>query len=199
MGLYQSTQDRLSEVGRLAGLGIEHRHGESVSLAKIRQAVEAADYESAMKLADQLPQNDQSLNIRAVLLMRTGHEVQAANVLRPRVFDTKTGVVRSDASELTIGNLATALFLCGKVAGAKQLLKKIPETAPVAQRLQQAIATWEKRLSWWQWLDWKINGVEHGEEFEMCEPGAFEWDRRNETSAESITTFDSGGDYNMAV
>lgn len=199
MGLYQSTQDRLSQVGRLADLGIEQRRSDSVSMEKIRKAVEAADYDAALNLAEQLPASEQSLNTRAVLLMRTGHAAQAANALRPRVFDTKTGVVREGVAELTIGNLASALFMCGKVAGARQLLKRISAGAPVAQKLQQAIAEWEKQLSWWQWLDWKINGVEHGDRFEIHEPGVFEWEQQTETSVTSTSKFESDNNYNMAV
>jgi hypothetical protein len=72
--------------------------------------------------------------------------------------------VRKDCPPLVAINFATALLLSGHPAGCLEVLRELPatlntaEAAAVAQ-LGRALRDWEGRLSWWGWLDWKINRI----------------------------------------
>jgi hypothetical protein len=122
-------------------------------------------YADALGLTRGKGAGDQQLqNVRGVCLLRTGQVDEALMLFRGMALQTGGISVRKDCSPLIAINFATSLLLSAHPAGCLEVLRELPESlAPVEAdavvRLDRAIRDWERRLSWWGWLDWKVNRI----------------------------------------
>ncbi|TWU46969.1 tetratricopeptide repeat protein [Rubripirellula reticaptiva] len=118
-------------------------------------------------------------NALGVCLMRIGHVDQAVDVFRSFVLVPGTVLERPEVSFASKRNFATALLLKGLPSGAITVLADIrdPDSTRSAQ-LYAAIRRWEKTLSWFRWLDWKLNSIEpcNCQVVLDFEPGEFDFD-----------------------
>lgn len=118
-------------------------------------------------------------NALGVCLIRAGHVDKAVDVFRSFVLMPGTVLERSDVSNAAKRNFATALLMKGIPSGALSVLAEIRDPDhPMALRLEAAIKHWEKSLSWFRRLDWKLNGVEPANCRVILdfEPGEFEFE-----------------------
>jgi hypothetical protein len=131
------------------------------TLERAMRHVASGHYERALNLLDAAGRDAPIRNARGVCLLRMGRYEDATRVLRELVLSPGCTWMRSDIPTLYKTNFATALFLGGHPAGCLEILAEIHEEKhPSVQRLRSAIKSWEKRLSWLQWLNWKISRVE---------------------------------------
>ncbi|QDU40601.1 hypothetical protein Mal4_49590 [Maioricimonas rarisocia] len=94
-------------------------------------------------------------NARAVCLMRVGDPQQSVRVLRS--LTVSGGVtLRSDSPLECQINFATALAMSGNAQGAVSILDSINrDNDPRVHRLRDAIAHWQTKLTFWEWIQWK--------------------------------------------
>ncbi|MFG0332570.1 MAG: hypothetical protein ACF8TS_04325 [Maioricimonas sp. JB049] len=110
-------------------------------------------------------------NARAVCMMRLGDVQQALRILRSLAV-TGGITLRTDAPLEYQINFATALAMSGNAQGAVSILDSINrEEDPRIRRLREAIAAWQKQLTFWKWIQWKGGmAVEQPVSFDF-EPG----------------------------
>lgn len=100
-------------------------------------------------------------HMMAVCAMRFGDVDFALNLLRGLCLTSGTTIVRRETSDTLRINFATTLLLKGLPSGTLEILQDVRDRdSPPVRQLKGAIATWEKRLSWLRWLDWKTSRIE---------------------------------------
>lgn len=100
-------------------------------------------------------------NRRAVQLLREGKIEEATRILRSLVLKAGCTWMRPEVPNLVKRNFATALLLGGYPSGCLEVLAEIKdETHPRVQQLHAAIKTWEKTLTFFQWLNWWTGRIE---------------------------------------
>jgi hypothetical protein len=151
----------------------------SPALQRACSRLQRGDYDGAADLLAAAGRDIQVRNALGVCLMRLGRVDKAVEVFRSFVLMPGTVLERPDVSNACKRNFATALLMKGFPSGAMSVLAEIREPGhPVTLRLNCAIRRWEGSLSWFRWLDWKLNGIEPP----MCqvplefEPGEFDFD-----------------------
>ena len=122
-------------------------------------------------------------NVRGVCLLRTGQVDDALMLFRGIALQTGGVSVRKDCPPLIAINFATALLLSGHPAGCLEVLRELPASLSTAEaeavaQLGRALRNWEGRLSWWGWIDWKINRIASGRVSVRLEgePGLTGWE-----------------------
>lgn len=141
--------------------------------------IQKSDYAGAAALLAAAGRDPHVRNTLGVCLMRMGSVDKAVDVYRSFVLMPGTVLERREVSNASKRNFATALLMKGFPSGALSVLAAIHDPDhPMAVRLYSAITRWEKSLSWFRRLDWKLNGVEPSN----CqvpldfEPGEFDFD-----------------------
>jgi hypothetical protein len=90
-------------------------------------------------------------NALAVCQMRLGQPHPAIELLRGLVLDPNGINLRADVPATFKTNFATALLMNHNLSGCLSALNSVNEANhPAVHRLQSAIQTWRKTLSWWQ-------------------------------------------------
>ena len=145
--------------------------------------IQRGDYAGAADFLTQAGRDPQVRNALGVCLMRIGSVDKAVDVFRSFVLIPGTVLERPEVSNASKRNFATALLMKGFPSGTLSILTAIDDPGhPMSVRLYSAIKQWEETLSWFRWLDWKLNWVEPG----SCqvplafEPGEFDLDVRIE-------------------
>lgn len=170
--------------------------GQSPTLApgshsRLQQLTDMGEYQKALELLKDRSCDNAMLNAKAVLLMRTGKPGDAAILLRPHVWDPGTFTLIADVPDFIRLNFATALLMTGRVAGAIEVIRSIQGSGnEQAMTLLNAIRVWEKSLSIFGWLDWKICGIEHVKKGIPVgsDPGRFGWEPISLPSGEPSAT-----------
>ena len=130
----------------------------------MRQAnslIQKNDYAGAVNLLASAGRDPQVRNALGVCLMRSGRIDQAVEVFRSFVLMPGSVMERPDVSNACKRNFATALLMKGFPSGALTVLAETREPEDIMEmRLRSAIKQWEKSLSWFRRLDWKMNGIE---------------------------------------
>jgi hypothetical protein len=94
-------------------------------------------------------------NARAVCLLRLNDPAAAVAALRTLVMEPGALAMRADVPILFQINFATALAMSGNVLGAVRIMNGIEQPDdPRLQELRQAVAQWEKTLTFWEWIQW---------------------------------------------
>ena len=129
--------------------------------AAANKAVKLANvgrYEDALQiLAAASSSAPEIKNAKAVCLMRLGQHTAAAQILRSLVMLPGCTWMKPELPVIYRTNFATALLLSNLPAGVQETLFEIKEKDhPSVLRLHDAMQTWQKGLSWWQWLNWKL-------------------------------------------
>lgn len=123
--------------------------------------IKKSDYSGAANLLAAAGRDTQVRSAQGVCLMRTGRAEAAVDLYRSFVLTPGTLLERADVSNVYKRNFATALLMKGLPSGALAVLKQTREPDHRnAVRLYTAIRQWEKSLSWWRRLDWKLNAIE---------------------------------------
>ncbi len=100
-------------------------------------------------------------NALGVCLLRLRQVEEALNTFRAFVLLPDAVSERPDVSNACKRNFALSLLLSGSPSGAREVLLATNELDhEMAVKILGAIKNWEGRLSWWRWLDWKINRIE---------------------------------------
>ena len=129
----------------------------------IHQAIAAERYEKALKLATSAGHIPDVRNAKGVCLLRLGRFEEAVAVYRELVVNPGTTSMRPGVPTVYKTNFATALLLAGNVSGCQQTLDEMAEEQhPTVQRLRTAIQRWQKSLSLWQKINWRVGGIEPG-------------------------------------
>jgi hypothetical protein len=120
-------------------------------LTEVERLLATGQLHEALTAAEEMGGSPWADNARAVCLMRLGRATQAAELLRPLVFDRTGFGLRPDADPLFQANYATALLLDGNADGFHGVLSDIRDrTHPAAAKLTAAVHRWKATLSWWE-------------------------------------------------
>ncbi|MEQ9407099.1 MAG: tetratricopeptide repeat protein [Fuerstiella sp.] len=119
---------------------------------------EAGQFEDALRLlATGTSAAPEIRNARGVCLLRLGRAEDAVRTFRALVVPSGCTWMNKELPVHYRTNFSTALLLAGLPLGAKETLHEIPEKYhPSVLRLQAALASWVRGLSWWQRLNWKM-------------------------------------------
>ena len=122
--------------------------------------IQKKDYVGAANMLGSAGHDTQVRNVLGVCLMRLGRIDEAVKIYRSFVLQPGTVYERANVSGAAKRNFATALLLKGLPSGAVTVLDDMHDPEhPMAVRLYSALKRWEKSLSWFRWLDWKINAI----------------------------------------
>ena len=149
------------------------------TLQHAKVMIQKGDYAGAANLLATAGHDPKVRNALGVCLMRSGKIDKAVDVYRSFVLNPGSVVERREASNSSKRNFATALLMKGFPSGALAVLAEIRDPDhPMAVRLHSAIRQWEKSLSWFRRLDWKLNGIEpsHCHVPLDFEPGEFDFE-----------------------
>ncbi|MGB7327766.1 MAG: tetratricopeptide repeat protein [Rubripirellula sp.] len=149
------------------------------TLHKACVLIQKGNYSAAVDFLAASGRDPSVRNALGVCLMRLGEIDRAVEVFRSFVLVPGTVSERSEVSNASKRNFATALLLKGLPSGAMTVLADIhdPDSTKSA-RIYWAVRKWEKSLPWLRWLDWKLNRIEP----RNCqvpldfEPGEFDFD-----------------------
>ncbi len=188
------TNTKKNQASNSHAVGTQNAGNETPTLnPALRQAyglIQKNDYAGAANLLAAAGRDPQVRNVLGVCLMRMGCIEKAVDVFRSFVLMPGTVLERADVSNASKRNFATALLMKGLPSGALSVLAEIHDPDHLmAVRLYSAIKQWEKTLSWFFWLDWKLNGVEPAK----ChvplafEPGELDFDVHTQHSVEPGT------------
>lgn len=123
--------------------------------------IQARHYEKAVDLLRSAGGAPEVRNAMGVCLLRLGRHEHAINTLRELVLAPGCTWMRSDRPAQYKVNFATALLLGGHPAGCVEVLGEIHnEALPAVKQLREAINRWQKTLTFWQRLNWKLGQVE---------------------------------------
>jgi hypothetical protein len=129
-------------------------------MQRLRRFILEEDYAGAKKMLRETGEGPDARNALGVCLMRSGKAQEAIEVLKALVIEPGTLVERSDIPEHYRRNFATALLMCQRIGGCLQLLRPGKnDKHPVSEQLLQTIKDWEKSLSFWQKVNWKLYEV----------------------------------------
>ncbi len=149
------------------------------TLRRAREWIQNRNYSKAANLLATAGRDAKVRNALGVCLMRMGKVDSAVEVFRSFVLMPGTVIERGDVNHASKRNFATALIMKGYPSGALDVLAETHDPDhPMAVRLREAIAQWEKSLPWLRWFDWKLNHIEP----KNChvpltfEPGEFDFD-----------------------
>jgi len=133
-------------------------------LLKVAQLADLEKFDDARQLlADVSRHSDEIRNARGVLMMRTGQIEAAVGLLRTLALAPGCTWLKPGAPVYYQTNYATSLLLFGRPQGATSVLADIREkNHPSVLRLREAIRSWERRLPWWQRLNWKLGVAPDG-------------------------------------
>lgn len=117
---------------------------------------------------------DAAINARSVCLMRLGRGEDARKALRTTVMQSECTWMKPDVPVIYRTNFCMALLLSGHPQGCLSLLMDIKEQDhPSVQRVRQALEAWQRGLTFWQRLQWKV-GIEPETQFVLDSvPGDF--------------------------
>lgn len=127
-------------------------------IVKVSELAEAGQLDDALRLLSRgSVASPEIQNARAVCLMRAGRFNEAVRVFRFLVLAPGCTWMKPDLPVIFRTNFSTALLLAGLSVGGRDTLAEITHNDhPSVIRLRQAICTWEKKLSWWQFFNWKF-------------------------------------------
>ena len=135
----------------------EMSHADAVIIRAVGYA-NAGQFEQAIRhLTASHLNNDSIRNARGVCLMRMGKSDDAVRLFRSLVLMPGCTWMMPDTPVIYRTNFATSLLITGRRAGCLSCLLEMAERDhPSVVRLRTAISEWEHRLTWWQWLSWKL-------------------------------------------
>lgn len=101
-------------------------------------------------------------NAKGVCLLRLGRVDEALRLFRSLVLRSDCTWMKPELPVVYRTNLCTALLLSGHPVGASDLLAGMEEQEhPAVLRLRRSIQNWERSLSFWHRMQWKL-GLEPG-------------------------------------
>ncbi|WP_236696010.1 tetratricopeptide repeat protein [Rhodopirellula islandica] len=149
------------------------------ALRSVSNLLSQRDYEGVVRRLHSAGRTPAIRNTLGVCLLRSGRKEEALSVFRQFVLSSDGVLERSEVSSACKRNFATALLVNGLVGGALDALNQSGEPDhPRAIELRTCLRDWERSLSWWRWLDWKINRIVAKDcQVPMnFEPGEFEFE-----------------------
>lgn len=165
---------KLQSRGQKSGNSSEESEFEAKLLDAI-QTAEAGHPDRALAELARLQLNTDAVrNARGVCLIRIGRYDDAIQMFRRLVLAPGCTWMKTDLPVIYRTNFCTALLLGGHPAGGYDCLCEIAErNHPSVTRLHAAVKQWERSLSWWPRLLWKL-GVDPGASIEVeFTPGEF--------------------------
>jgi hypothetical protein len=88
-------------------------------------------------------------NATAVCWMRLGKPEKASAILVDMVYKKNSVAMRTDSSDVTKLNLATAMLMTGNAEGAIEVLNAVEQNTPMKENLERAIGVWKKQQPLW--------------------------------------------------
>jgi len=156
--------------GVSAGIGVFFMKSQSKATAKIPSTqsptylkalnhLNKGEVEAALQLCANNGGEPALTNLQGVCLLRLGKYEQAASLFRGLVVQPGAGWLNANTPTHHKVNFALAQFLSGRFqAGAELLTETNDETHPAIIRVRQCLRRWEKSLTIWQWINWKLGG-----------------------------------------
>jgi hypothetical protein len=147
----------------------------SVALRKAKSLVDAGKLQESLDAIKRSRFQGRALrNVKGVCLLRLGDSQSAVELFRQLTMTPGTVTLRTDCRMIYKTNFATALFMANNVSGCISVLDEINiENNPTVQRLRAAIKNWEKGLSFFQRMQWRL-GIEPSKPVELnFPPGEF--------------------------
>ena len=132
----------------------------SVVPPRIARAIALGEYERVIKDLNKEGSQFWVKNTRAVCFLRVGGYQEAVNIYRTFVLASGGISLKSDLATIYRTNYAVALLLMGLPSGCLAALVGIDPSNETVRKLRAAIRTWEAKLSFWQWLNWKVGGMD---------------------------------------
>ncbi|MEZ6127550.1 MAG: hypothetical protein R3C59_02640 [Planctomycetaceae bacterium] len=130
-------------------------------MLKVARLADAGQIDDAHRLlTSDGRQTDENRNARGVLLMRSGRIEAAVDVLRTLALAPGCTWAKPGSPVIHQTNYAASLLMFGRPLGAVSILADIGDrNHPAVLRLRDAIRRWERGLSWWQRLNWKLGSA----------------------------------------
>lgn len=133
------------------------------ALQKAMALIQRNDYAAAANLLSSAGRDLHIRNALGVCFMRMGKVDEAVNLFRSFVLIPGTTTERPEISNACKRNFATALLMKGMPSGTVSVLVDTQDIEhPMAVRIFAAIKQWEKTLSWFRRMDWKLCNCEPG-------------------------------------
>jgi predicted Zn-dependent protease len=88
-------------------------------------------------------------NATAVCWMRLGKPEKASAILLDMVYRKNSVIMRTDSSDVTKLNLATAMLMTGNVEGGSEVLHAVEQNTPMKENLEKAVRAWKKQQPIW--------------------------------------------------
>lgn len=131
------------------------------AILRAAEFIKKGDYRRASALLVAAGRDLQVRNTLGVCLMRLGEFEQAVQVYRQLVLMPGSVTERAEISDVYKRNFATALLLRGFPSGALEVLASMHDSESLmSARIRASIKQWERSLSFFRWLDWKLNRIE---------------------------------------
>ncbi|MFY9256803.1 MAG: hypothetical protein WAO83_25345 [Fuerstiella sp.] len=138
----------------------EDNESEKIVLKAARFS-DAGNHEGALQiLSNAHSQATHVVNARGVCQMRLGRNADALKTFRSFVMQSGCTWMKRELPVVYRTNFVTAILLSNLPNGVRDTLAEISEKDhPSVMRLQDAVNAWQKSLSWWQKLNWKLGVV----------------------------------------
>ncbi|XZE56463.1 hypothetical protein SH139x_002577 [Planctomycetaceae bacterium SH139] len=153
----------------------EHERHLSIDYSRINPQtctlIHEQSYRQAYDALSLFPHSKVVAHARGFCALRAGLISEAVNIFRGICLNPGTTVVRFDTEDALRINYATAILLAGSPCGALDILFDVQNRQSAAvMAIENSIDGWAKQLSFWRWLDWKINRIDPPS---ACVPLAF--------------------------
>ena len=137
------------------------QNDERKDLDRVIRYAENGNYQSAIALLRDTRHDPQLCNAMGVCLMRVGRVEEAVRILRDLVLQPGCTWMIPNRPIVYKTNFATALLMSGRVSGCVEMLAEINrEKHPSVIRLRMTIRRWERGLSFWQRLNWRLSQID---------------------------------------
>lgn len=129
-------------------------------MKKLRRFILEENYAGAIKMLCECADGPDARNALGVCQLRAGKIHEATETLKTLVIEPGSLVERNNVPAHYRRNFATALLMYQRIGGCLQVLRSIKnDKSSMAEQLTKTIKEWEKTLTFWQKLNWKMYNV----------------------------------------
>lgn len=137
------------------------RRASERAIERSLELIADGDYRAAIGILQAAGRDPGVRDLLGVCLMRSGEVEQAVALYRQFVLHPNSVLERPEVSDVCKRNFATALLMKGLPSGALEVLASMHDSESLRSvQIRAAIVNWERTLSFFRRLDWKLNCVE---------------------------------------
>ncbi|OYP34158.1 hypothetical protein [Rhodopirellula sp. MGV] len=129
--------------------------------SRVIQAIAAGDYATACDALQAMSCTPKQRDVLGVCFIRAGRFQSAVELYKSMCLLHNTTMLRPGIEDSVKINYATAVLLAGRPSGALEILADVVNHSNDEELvLRTAIKEWERSLSFWQRLDWRLNRIQ---------------------------------------